>query len=353
MKRIGVYTIIANNYGAQLQAYATAYYLQQICKGDTVELVYVPEIPNGHNWRRIVKSFLPQEIIRKRRFNHFQKLSPLTRSYTANEILNSPPQYDLHIVGSDQVWNVSEGMGNHLHYFLPFQTVSPKMALASSFGADSIPNSLKKQVHDYLADFSSIAVREADGVRILSEIDIQATQILDPTFWIKKEEWEVLAGNVPLIKGDYIVAVGFETNTQIPQKFMDSARKIFDWPIIGLIPYRHFHYDKSYNTFGPKEFLNVIKFSKLVLTSSFHSLVFSLMFQKDFYLLKHTKRNSRMKNLLLNTGLSHRMIDGDNDFSKVMNPKEHIDYTAVNNLIIAMQEKTREYISKTIFSLIS
>ena len=43
MKKIGVYTIIADNFGAQLQAYATAKYLTSVCKGCSVELVKIKE----------------------------------------------------------------------------------------------------------------------------------------------------------------------------------------------------------------------------------------------------------------------------------------------------------------------
>lgn len=354
MKRIGIYTIIANNYGAQLQAYATAQYLQQLCKDSVIELVYVPEVPMSYNWRSVVKSFLPQEIIRKQRFKHFQRSLPLTRSYSVNEILKIPLQYDLHIVGSDQVWNISAGMDNHLHYFLPFQTSSPKIALAASFGTKGIPNLLKEQVCSYLTDFSSISVRETDGVNILAEMGIKSTQILDPTFWLDKEKWNTLAGDTPLIKGDYIAAVGFETATQAPQDFMDSARMAYGMPVVGLITYRNFHYDKCYNTFGPIEFLNVIKFAKVVVTSSFHTLVFSLMFQRDFYLLKHTKRNSRMENILKKVGLMHRMFDSNSEnITEQMKKKEHINYTNVNCLIAAMQEDTKRYISKTIFTHLS
>lgn len=347
--KIGIYTIIANNYGAQLQAYATAHYLQQICKGDIVELIYVPEVPNGHNWRRMVKSFLPQEVIRKRRFNQFQKLSPLTRSYTESEILNSPPQYDLHIVGSDQVWNLSKGFDNHIIYFLPFHTKSPKIALASSFGTSNIPTKFKEKASKYLKDFKSIAVRETEGVQILSELGISAEEILDPTFWINTNEWDKLAGEEPIIQGEYVFAFGFETSNQNPQKFINCIKELYGFPIVGLITFRHFQYDKRCETFGPPEFLNVIKFARLIITSSFHTIVFSLLFQKDFFLLKHSTRNSRMESLLRKVNLESRMIGGSPEsYRTTIEEQTHIDYGKVNPLIKELQKTTRIYIRRVI-----
>lgn len=354
MKKIGVYTIIADNFGAQLQAYATAKYLTSVCKGCSVELVKIKEKSRGKSWKRIVKSFLPSYIKKRKAYNDFERLFPLTsKSYNGNELVELPLAYDLYIVGSDQVWNVSEGMGDHLIYFLPFQTQSPKIALASSFGVKSIPESLKKELHSYLSDFSEICVRERDGVDILADINIPSQQILDPTFWIDRSEWEKLAGNIPIVKGDYIAAIGFETSYSGPQKLMNSVKDIYGVPIVGLNTYRRFNYDKRYDSFGPKEFLNVIKFAKLVVTSSFHTIVFSLMFQKDFYLLKHTKRNSRMHNLLVSLNLLDRMIDGEsNDYIGILQEKIPIDYSVVDEKLLSAQLNTQKIINNIIMKYI-
>lgn len=341
--KIGVYTIIADNFGAQLQAYATARFLTSLCKGHEVEMVKIKEEPKGATWKRVVKSLLPSYIKKKKAYQDFESFLPLTpKSYHANELASQPLPYDLYIVGSDQVWNISEGMGDHLVYFLPFETKSPKIALASSFGAANIPQNLRHEVAQYLLDFSAISVREADGVNILASLGIKAAQVLDPTFWIEREEWERLAGDEPIIKGDYIAAIGFETSSNQPQQLMDTARNIYDMPVIGLNTYRAFSYDKRYNSYGPKEFLNVVKFSKLVLTSSFHTIVFSMMFQKDFYLLKHSKRNSRMQNLLANFDLLDRMVDGVPDnYSELLRKKSHIDYALVYNKMMTAQQETQ------------
>lgn len=344
--KIGIYTIIAQNYGAQLQAYATAKYLQRVCKGQTVELVNIKRQYFGLvYWKRIIKSFLPSELLRLHRFNKFQSLSSITKSYKCEELINAPLHYDLHIVGSDQVWNISNGMKDHIVYFLPFHTDVPKVALASSFGTSSIPQNLKSRVYEFLKDFDSIAVRETEGVKILSDIGIEAQEILDPTFWLDSEEWEKLAGDKPLITGDYIFAFGFETSNQNPQLFMDCVKNIYGLPVVGLITYRKFKYDKRCETYGPLEFLNIIKYAKLVITSSFHTIVFSLMFQKNFYLLKHSTRNSRMDSLLAKLNLRNRIIDGKpENYKEIIQKAESIDYDKVVPIIKSLQSETRTYI---------
>ena len=196
-----------------------------------------------------------------------------------------------------------------------------------------------------MSDFSSIAVREADGVKILAKMGIKAEEIADPTLWLDWEEWNNLAGEVPIITGDYIAAIGFETSNQSPQKLMDCVRKNYSMPVVGLITSRNFHYDIRRNTYGPREFLNVIKFSKLVVTSSFHTLVFSLLFKKDFFLLKHSERNSRMENLLRRVGLANRMLDGNpSDFAVSVPTLGRIDYAPVTEKINEMRASARKYI---------
>lgn len=349
MKKIGIYTIVANNYGAQLQAYATVRFLKRNFPQCIIELVNTSKFDEKICLRSFIKSFVPSEFARKKKFRKFELLLPLTKNYTQNTLLCNPPVYDIYIVGSDQVWNVSETMQGHKVFFLPFHTAAPKIALASSFGTSFIPERFKKEVSESLNDFSSIAVREIDGVKILADLGIQSELILDPTFWLERKEWNKLAGNKPIIEGEYVVAMGFEISNQNPQKLMNVIKDLYKMPIIGLITYRGFHYDKKMNNLGPLEFLNVIKFSKLVITSSFHTLVFSLLFQKDFYLLKHTKRNSRMENLLQHVGLLNRMVEGSPDnYIDTLRTKEHIDYKEVELKLEQLQEHTRSYIKSAI-----
>ena len=349
--KIGIYTIVAQNYGAQLQAYATAKYLQRLCQGHAVELVKIKRPLIGFsNWKRIIRLLFPQDLLRQYRFRRFQSLSPFSKSCRSKELIKDPLSYDMYIVGSDQVWNISAGLDNHLIYFLPFHTNAPKIALAASFGTSKIPQVLKERIYEYLKDFSSIAVRESDGVKILSDIGIAAQEILDPTFWIDKHEWSQFAGDKPIIKGDYILAFGFEPSNREPQILIDYVKEVYGIPVVGLITYRKFHYDKRRNTYGPSEFLNAIKYARLVITSSFHAMVFSLIFQRDFYLLKHSTRNSRMESLLGRLNLSDRMIDGREleCYKDKIQIRKKIDYSIVDKSIEIMQEETRLYIKNAI-----
>lgn len=349
MKRIGIYTIIANNFGAQLQAYATARYLISICKDCVVELVKIADEPEHKNLRTIIKSFLPSQILQKKAYKNFESLYPLTQSFTKEELINRPLQYDIYIIGSDQVWNVSNGVASHLMYFLPFQTKSPKIALASSFGTSVISQQAKKEISNYLSDFSSISVRETDGISILKSMGIDAHLILDPTFWIETNEWSRLAGNEPIIKGEYIVTYGFEISNSHIQFLIDTIKEVYKMKVIAINGARIFRHDKNYNSCGPIEFLNIVKFSKMVFTGSYHGTIFSILFRKNFFVVPHSTKNSRMENLLSLLNIKERMLPTDSSIYKsiIMNASI-IDYAKLEDSISNDQIKTRDYIRKTI-----
>ena len=120
------------NYGASLQAYALQRYLSQ--EGHDVEIIdYKPYYLNSrYNWRHIpaesrlypYKDYVGTQCIyfllknrkiyktigRKRKFDDFrQKFLTLTdNTYTsAEELRATPPQADLYIAGSDQIWNTA------------------------------------------------------------------------------------------------------------------------------------------------------------------------------------------------------------------------------------------------------
>ena len=133
------------NYGASLQAYALQRYLSQ--EGHDVEIIdYKPYYLNSrYNWRHIpaesrlypYKDYVGTQCIyfllknrkiyktigRKRKFDDFrQKFLTLTdNTYTsAEELRATPPQADLYIAGSDQIWNLDCTDGVNAAFFLEF-----------------------------------------------------------------------------------------------------------------------------------------------------------------------------------------------------------------------------------------
>ena len=148
------------NYGASLQAYALQRYLSQ--EGHDVEIIdYKPYYLNSrYNWRHIpaesrlypYKDYVGTQCIyfllknrkiyktigRKRKFDDFrQKFLTLTdNTYTsAEELRATPPQADLYIAGSDQIWNTACENGKDAAFYLDFGSDDTRrISYAASIG---------------------------------------------------------------------------------------------------------------------------------------------------------------------------------------------------------------------------
>ena len=67
--------------------------------------------------------------------------------------------------------------------------------------------------------------------------------------------------------------------------------------------------DATWAEVGPLEFLGAVLNADIVLSNSFHATAFSLIFQKDFYVINRTEHiNTRMQDLVGDLGLSDRLI---------------------------------------------
>lgn len=127
MKILTLTTYNVYNYGAALQAYALQTYLQ--CMGhDAVLINYQPEyLTRKYDYRwvnpesklsryavtriayRVMKYLQRQTTMgRKRQFDRFiDSYLKQTREYrTLEKLCQNPPEADLYVVGSDQIWNV-------------------------------------------------------------------------------------------------------------------------------------------------------------------------------------------------------------------------------------------------------
>jgi hypothetical protein len=362
--KIGIYTIHAvYNYGAMLQAYATQKFLANL--GYDAELVYLntkeQAKKNEHKYFALqlkpLVFFIYARIstnVRKnfQNFRKFHQTMRLSKIYTSEEELyNCPPQYDIHLVGSDQVWNLEKGFPKFPIYFLDFlQNKTIKISYASSFGTETINHRLYPQLKKYFESFHAISVREEDGVHIIKEAtSINAQQVMDPTFLLDQQEWENLAGNKPLISGKYIFCYGFDRS---PDTFsmINSIKEKLKLPIIAVasalfIPYKA---DKFYLQAGPIEFLNLIKYSHFVCTSSYHGIAFAIHFRKSFYSTIHPTRNSRMKTMLGNLGLENRQLSFPNQILQTKNDDLYIDYSQIEAKINQASKASKDWLYKQI-----
>lgn len=322
--KIGIYTIhSAYNFGAMFQAYATQKAIEKI--GFQAEIVNL--YTKNEEKKNQINSFVwkpkpmityfyakisPSIILKLRRFKEFHLSMNLSKRYFSTaEIINNPPHYDIHLVGSDQVWNLEKGFDSSLYYFLDFiKSDGIKISYASSFGTSVVDKKYYSTLKRLLSSFKAIGVRENDGVEIVKAASgLASKQVLDPTFLLSQSEWSSLASQ-RIIKEDYILYYGFD-NTDLSKKIIYNLRKRLNIKVVavsGSIFFPH-KADQFIQNAGPKEFLSLVKYSKFICASSFHGVAFAVHFKKSFVSIKHPTRNSRMETLLTNLKLMDRQIE--------------------------------------------
>lgn len=334
------------NYGAVLQAYALQTAIQKL-GFDTEILNYEPERVKCFYHQTLAAQNNPKEFLRHiiywKRFydrnkpfcDFKKKWLRCSKPYSMEKLKKDPPQYDLYISGSDQVWNLGLH-GGDTSYMLDFISErNAKGSYAASFGYAVIPQKLVERTEKLLREFRYINVREPTGVTIVKELlgaesDVQC--VIDPTLLLKREEWCQFIH--PVEQKDYIL-VHEICRLQPSYDYAKQLAQMTGKKIVIIQPFDNIKHMKSDNQieyiFGasPEDFLSLVYHADYIITSSFHATVFSIIFHKKFFCsftLGDNTTNSRLQGLLEIVGLSNRMT-GMEEYDAV------IDYALVDQRI--------------------
>jgi hypothetical protein len=378
IKKIGIITILhVNNYGAELQAFALQHKLNLL--GYDAEIInYLfyknpnlkptnksqPFIKLGtkeklkeflYPYFKQVKSlpYLKQKRERDAKFedfhNKYTKQSSIINKF--DKLYASEFDYDVFIVGSDQVWNPNTNT-NIEPYFLTFAPENKlKLAYASSFGVNQISDTYKEKYKGLLNNLDNIGVREKTGVAIVKEITGKnATWVLDPTFLLKKEEWVDFAEEVKIDKPYLLMYI--LTDSDYISNLADKIAKEKGLQIVRICK-NAFVEDKSENVIniidaGPKEYLGLFAKASFVITTSFHGTCFSVNFNIPFYtvLKKNKSNNSRQIDLLEYLGIGERIVFVDNKLEDIRNLD--IEYISVNEKLEIKREISLNYLKESL-----
>ena len=92
---------------------------------------------------------------------------------------------------------------------------------------------------------------------------------------------------------------------------------------------------------SPEEWMGYILKAKYVVTTSFHGTVFSLNFNKQFWVLPRPSTASRVDYILSKYGLEDRKIN-----TTVYCETKDIDYVRVNSLLEQDRKESKEFLNK-------
>lgn len=333
MKTIGIITIHKiNNYGSVFQAYS----LQKVCEdmGYEVEIIDYdfPNIQHQNNKYAAVSDSQPKEpkwikllfskaLLRQHKgiagfVQRYQHLSSC--SYASPEKLKSvPPQYDVYITGSDQLWSPRHCNGDpaFMLHFAPDSAL--KISYAASIGAKDIPQELQPLYKELLGRYKHIGVRENSGVGIIKDVvGKNATTVLDPTLLLNKDEWNKIAFPKRLVKKKYILCYylnySFNAFPYVDElaEYMQQQTG-FEIVRVARPPHKLNHKHTIYKVgASPEEFLALVRDAEMVLTTSFHGTAFAVNYGKPVFTVVQNREagDSRQVSLMRNLGLDNQIL---------------------------------------------
>lgn len=373
-KRINIVTLYTGfNYGSALQAYASKKYYQNLGY-DSEILGYSNSLVKGRDiriekllimflrtfWRPslLKKTFLTynkslkKEISIKTKekfFDFYQNyLKVLKMNKKEMKIYGKKDENLAFVCGSDQIWNTVSPYIDPF-YYLNFFPKNKRMAYAPSFGKNEIPNYNKKIIANYLKNIPYLSVRENIGQNIIKNlIGKKAEVLIDPTLLLDKEEWNnLIKDKERLVPEEYILCYFLDLPNEILIKNLNKILTEKKYKLV-MIPniYECLNKLNGINIeAGPLEFLDLVKNAKIVFTDSFHGMLFSINFNKPFYVFERNygvahNQSSRIESILDILDLKTRFIKEKNiDFEK-----EHIDWRVVNKELEKQREKSKKYI---------
>ncbi|MDO9594865.1 MAG: polysaccharide pyruvyl transferase family protein [Lutibacter sp.] len=363
--KVGILTFHkAKNYGAVLQAYALKTTLKKLKVNPYIINRYAGSKSIIH---KLYFTLWPKYILQRITWFSFdrfakQHLIPKTRKYSSVKSLNKFNKYenfDVVIVGSDQVWRM-EFSAIGYNYFLDFikSNTIKKISYAASFGNDEWKKdlSITTNIKQMLNDFSSISVREISGVKICSDVfNTKATHVLDPTLLLNEKEYDSLLLKNPFSNNENVL-VSYILGNQESVKYCNLFAKKNNLDYTDLYYVYQFNSVFSPLEYGRKHYLHLtvnewitqIKYAKYLVVNSYHATIFAIIFKKQFIVVDHPSGGTgRITSLLEQLGLQDRFISHISGISLNLFMKQ-INWDLVDMKLAIEKEKSIVYLKESL-----
>ena len=388
-KKIGIITHYydSTNYGGNLQAYALCVFLSE--QGYVAEQICFPLFERSSKDRFISKSgkeicqsvarkakrlllllfkrkclktesvkYQKYYQLKKKAFDNFNlNLIPHSKKLYSNDTIDETIDiYDAFITGSDQVWNF---LWYNPIFFLAFVPESKqKISYAASMAMDSLTKKQANLVKKHLEAYKAISVREKESIAMLQDISpVEVKLVLDPTLLLTKEDWNKVCAD-RLIEEDYVFCYFLGSNPKERETAEEFAKKrglkLVAIPPIDILSKTQ---DESFGDLqmidaSPEQFLSLIKHAKYVFTDSFHAVVFSNIYQKQYFVFNRSAKAEMSSRITDITELFHqedRFCAGkERESLTYVESLSDIDYTKENKDFEKLKRESIEFLEKNL-----
>lgn len=334
-KKCGIITLHnVINYGAYLQAFALQTKLIQM--GYDTEFVNLEESRIVSRFLQIKCKFPKRVIYNYRLLTEFDKVIPML-----NVSGNKNQDYDTVIVGSDELWNINNGGFKHRREYLAYDLMAPNI-ISYAVSANKVTCDEFRHFYGGSVDFSQftrISVRDKNTYDLVKSISgISPSIVCDPTLLLGND-WKKYA--VRCKEKNFIMVYSFTVSEQ-EKKAIQRLAHSRGKQIISVGSYNPWCDQNICVT--PFEFLGYMQAADYVVTSSFHGVVFSTLFNKKFVV--HPQTKSKVLDLMKRLHIEELDATDLDDLLIILD--KEIDYTKINDTVSCFAQQSMEWLRNAI-----
>lgn len=351
--KIGILTFHrAHNYGAVLQCYALQETLKRMGHDVYVIDYRQPWIEEFYKYfsfkmmklrasepggvfsyiRNCIKKFLWSPYRR----NYFTGFTDRYLNLTSPCTYTIPQDMDCYVIGSDQLWSLHCLGGSFDDVYLG-EFARPQGSRLIGYAISADVRSVEMLAGSGIASlrsFDALSMREERIASMVSTLyGSKCPTCLDPTLLTDENVW------APVINEKwkerryvliYEVRWNKETKGRLRRKAEELARKIGDCEVIDLTGMKY----------PVTDFVSLFKFARYVVTTSFHGIVFSILFETPFYALPlWDTYDLRYRELLNVLGLEERLVSHKADLQPV-----DMDFLHAKEKLACMKKSSVEFL---------
>lgn len=345
------------NYGAILQAIATRIILEKLGH-DVFYINYWPDhqsvLYKDPSLFYLCRKYIKKNIIKTLKLS-YKWIYQQIRRYKYEKVISryicpyygdTTKDYDTLICGSDQIWRKQPITGKYNSFYFGKNDIKAKERISFASSMGRLPEeediSIIKQL---LEKFDSISVREKNLCDFINSIcNKNAEVVIDPTLLLTREEWDKCFNiNDAKISSNYVLV--YDLGQRFKKEEINAFAVANGLTVKEIQPWLDLEEQRFHPALDtPIDFIRLIRGASVVITSSFHGMALSIVYQKTFY-VNSGRNTDRFLSLIDLLQLNEQWID-PKDLNIIV--PNVINYNKVLESLENLKSKSMRYLTDSL-----
>jgi polysaccharide pyruvyl transferase WcaK-like protein len=207
--------------------------------------------------------------------------------------------YDCIVFGSDEIWNICNPFSaGDLTFFGAGMGSGPKISYAPSFGSTSLDDPKLASLSPLLAGFEAISVRDENSLAIVESLTGRRPDLVVDPVLLSKPDKPIKNAKTAGAIGTYLMGPSEHDVQRVCQFAAEAAKDLCS------IGYHYSWATRNIAFCDPTDVPGLLAGCDLVVTNTFHGVVFSLKNRLPFIIVSHPSKDQKIDTFRRKLGLS-------------------------------------------------